>query len=36
MQAFLDLCRSDMFIARAGDLEGYDISNFGRVHFNGP
>lgn len=36
MQAFLNLCRSDMFVARAGDLEGYDVANFGRVHYNGP
>jgi molybdate-binding protein len=36
MQAFLDFCRSDRFVERAGDLEGYDISNFGRVQFNGP
>lgn len=35
MQAFLALCRSDRFVARAGDLAGYEISDFGRVHFNG-
>jgi excisionase family DNA binding protein len=35
MQIFLDFCRSDRLKARAQELEGYDLSDFGRVHFNG-
>jgi excisionase family DNA binding protein len=36
MQTFLDFCRSAAFAARLGELEGYDASGLGRVHFNGP
>lgn len=36
MQAFLAFCRSEAFLARARELAGYDISEFGKVHFNGP
>jgi putative molybdopterin biosynthesis protein len=36
MQKFLDFCRSEAFQARARELEGYDVSQFGRVHHNGP
>jgi len=35
MQRFLTFCRSDAFAARAKELEGYDISDYGTVHFNG-
>jgi excisionase family DNA binding protein len=36
MQALLDFCRSAPFATRLGELEGYDASGLGRVHFNGP
>jgi excisionase family DNA binding protein len=36
MQRFLAFCRSARLPARAGELEGYDVAGFGRVHFNGP
>jgi len=36
MQIFLDSCRSEAFYARARELAGYDISQLGKVHFNGP
>lgn len=36
MQIFLDSCRADAFYARAQELAGYDISQLGKVHFNGP
>jgi excisionase family DNA binding protein len=36
MQRFLDFCRSEAFLARARELEGYDVSDFGTVHYNGP
>jgi len=36
MQALLAFCRSDEFAKRVRGLEGYDFSNRGRVHFNGP
>lgn len=35
MQTFLNFCRTKTFLARAGELAGYDISGFGRVRFNG-
>ncbi len=35
MQRFLSLCHSGKLAARAGDFEGYDVANFGHVHFNG-
>ena len=36
MQKLLDLCNREDFVARARELAGYDVSQFGRVHFNGP
>jgi len=36
MQRFLGFCRSEAFLSRAKELEGYDVSDFGKVHFNGP
>jgi putative molybdopterin biosynthesis protein len=36
MQRFLAFCRSDAFAARARELKGYDVSDHGTVHFNGP
>ena len=35
-QTFIEFCRTDAFRARAAELGGYDLSGFGRVHFNGP
>lgn len=35
-QTLLAFCRTDAFAAKARDLGGYDLSGFGRVHFNGP
>lgn len=35
MQIFLNFCRSDVFHARASELAGYDVSEFGHVRFNG-
>ena len=35
MQRFTEFCRSTAFIAKAEELQGYDISGFGQVHFNG-
>ncbi len=36
MQRFLAFCGSNAFLARAKELDGYDLSGFGTVHFNGP
>ena len=36
LQRLLAFCRTSAFAAKAGDLCGYDISGFGRVHYNGP
>ena len=36
MQTFLGFCRSEEFLSRAGELAGYDVADFGEVHFNGP
>jgi len=36
MQTFLRFCRTDAFRARAAELAGYSVRDFGRVHFNGP
>ena len=36
MQRFSEFCRSDSFHQKAQDLRGYDVSGFGRIHFNGP
>lgn len=35
-QTLLAFCREDVFVHRAGEMEGYDVSRLGRVHFNGP
>ena len=35
MQTFLGFCRSAAFRKRAADFAGYDVSEAGRVHFNG-
>ena len=34
-QSFLSFCRSDALRERAEVLQGYDVSGFGKVHFNG-
>lgn len=36
LQSFMAFCRSEAFLARAGEFDGYGVSNLGRVHFNGP
>ena len=36
MQRFVEFCRSSAFRRKAEELCGYDVSGFGRVHFNGP
>jgi len=36
MQRFVRFCNSPAFTRKAEELQGYDISGFGRVHFNGP
>jgi len=36
MQKLLTFCRSTAFLARAKELDGYDVSQFGTVHYNGP
>ncbi|MGI9492298.1 MAG: substrate-binding domain-containing protein [Geminicoccaceae bacterium] len=35
LQRFFSLCHSSKLNTRAKDLEGYDLANFGHVHFNG-
>ena len=35
-QKFWRFCESERFLARAGELEGYDVSGLGTVHANGP
>lgn len=35
MQSFLRFCQTDAFRDRAAEMAGYDLSGFGRVHFNG-
>jgi len=35
MQRFVSFCNSPAFQDKAEGLEGYDVSGFGRVHFNG-
>jgi len=35
-QTFLGFCRSEAFAAKARELGGYDVSGFGKVHYNGP
>jgi len=36
MQRLLDFARTETLATRAGELGGYDVSNLGRVHYNGP
>lgn len=35
LQRLFDFCRTDALRTRARELEGYDLSGFGQVHFNG-
>ena len=35
LQAFASFCHSEIFRARAAGMEGYEVSGFGTVHFNG-
>lgn len=35
MQTLWNFCRSDVFLSRAAEMKGYNMRNFGRVHFNG-
>jgi excisionase family DNA binding protein len=35
LQRLVSFCRSSAFLAKAGELAGYDVSGFGNVHFNG-
>lgn len=35
MQCFVQFCNTAAFTKKADDLRGYDISGFGRIHFNG-
>ncbi len=34
MQTFLEFCRGAEFADKAGAMRGYDVTGFGRVHFN--
>lgn len=34
-QMLLELCREEMFVHRANEMEGYDVTRLGKVHFNG-
>ena len=36
LQRLMDFCRRPAFARRADELGGYDLSSFGRVHYNGP
>lgn len=36
MQKLIRFCTSDAFVQRAQELGGYDVTQFGTVHFNGP
>ena len=36
LRKLIKFCRSDSFRQKANELQGYDVSGFGRVHFNGP
>lgn len=36
LQRLIAFCRGPQFAERAYELGGYDVSGFGRVHFNGP
>ena len=35
LQRLTAFCRTPAFATKAGELQGYDVSGFGRVHFNG-
>ncbi len=35
LQRLFEFCRSSAFLTRASELAGYDVSGFGKVHFNG-
>ena len=35
-QRLLAFCRTRRFLERSGELGGYDVSGFGRVHYNAP
>ncbi|MEX0923217.1 MAG: helix-turn-helix transcriptional regulator [Rhodovibrionaceae bacterium] len=35
LQRLLTFCRSEAFAARAKEMGGYDVSELGRIHFNG-
>jgi len=35
LQQLFDFFRSDAFLAKAGELAGYDVNGLGHVHFNG-
>ncbi len=35
LQKFTEFCRSKAFITKAEELQGYDVSGLGQVHFNG-
>jgi molybdate-binding protein len=35
LQRLVAFCRTPAFATKAGELQGYDVSGFGRVHFNG-
>jgi len=36
LQKLLAFCRTHAFKERAGELGGYDVTNLGQVHYNGP
>lgn len=36
LQTLFAFCRSRSFVEKAAELDGYDASAFGHVHFNGP
>ena len=35
LQTFMSFCRSAAFARKAAEIGGYDLSGFGRVHYNG-
>jgi len=35
MQRFIRFCQSAAFVQKAKELDGYDVSGFGKIHFNG-
>ena len=36
LQSLARFCRSSVFEKKANDLKGYDVSQFGTVHYNSP